>query len=820
MSSSDEADNSDREYMPTNEESGQSESDYDSDECDSFTDDVVEGDDIDFVGDEDGFTFVVGDDQRATYPPFTGQTAGPTDPERLYADEVEVFKAFIDDEIANFIVDCSNAKAAEFISVKGSDKINGVHWSPMTVQDLYVFIALVLKMGISHEPKISDYWHDHPLHGGSILFSSRVMSRSRFRNISKFLRFGRPVPNRKAEAGDRIEQFLEKLRKKCKDLLHPGCHIAIDEALILWKGRLFFKQFIKTKRARFGIKIFFLCPGSHDWQGYSCNFNVYYGKDIDIEVDIDPIAAAAIGKTGRVVVNLLGDLIGEGRHVVVDNWYTSQKLAAYLVSENTMLTGTINPLRGVPLLLRESNLIRGQTAMMRKGVHLCIKYQDKGQVFVHTTRYTGDFVPAPRFIPGQGRIHYKKPHAVEQYNNFMGGVDKADQLLKYYKFDRKSLAWFKKLGIHFIQRMCLNAYIIWKNQRKEHMEFLEYLKCLIEGLLMKHSEGAAQILTQYKQSKPPRPQRGRRARRPSVQSTRTRSQLQRQARPEPNPRGRSPPPTLPPLEPQAGSSSAPQPGAAQSPSLAGYQPLAPTASPVKLPAGVSVRQSPEQTVILTELLPRQRLVVESSPAVVELAPAVVEPAVVEPAAADSYQPRYHQLTKIPSTQGSKHPRKRCRQHYLEGGPTKRKDTNKQCLLCDGQPGLCSPACFDKYHEKIGFAVHLRVVTPPVRVRGRALRLGRGHLAEQESDPDDPQAHSATSSPSPQPGPSSQPEPITRSSKRQRGSPAPTKSLSPNKRRRRGLSAPTDAAGSYILPPSSDSARSDSATSDSAASDDE
>ena len=301
---------------------------------------------------------------------------------------------------------------------------------------------------------------------------------------------------------------------------------------------------------------------------------------------------------------------------------------------------------------------------------------------------------------------------------------------------------------------------------------------------MKHSEGAAQILTLYKQSKPPRPQRGRRAARPSGQSTRTRSQLQRQARPEPNPRGRSPP-----LEPQAGSSSAPQPGAAQSPSLAGYQPLAPTASPVKLPAGVSVRQSPEQTVILTELLPRQRLVVESSPAVVELAPAVVEPAVVEPAAADSYQPRYHQLTKIPSTQGSKHPRKRCRQHYLEGGPTKRKDTNKQCLLCDGQPGLCSPACFDKYHENIGFPVHLRVVTPPVRVRGRALRLGRGHLADQESDPDDPQAHSATSSPSPQPGPSSQPEPITRSSKRQR-------------------------AGSYILPSS------DSATSDSAASDDE
>jgi hypothetical protein len=36
-------------------------------------------------------------------------------------------------------------------------------------------------------------------------------------------------------------------------------NLAIDESLVLWKGRLSLKQFIKTKRHRFGIKIFVIC---------------------------------------------------------------------------------------------------------------------------------------------------------------------------------------------------------------------------------------------------------------------------------------------------------------------------------------------------------------------------------------------------------------------------------------------------------------------------------------------------------------------------------------------------------------------------------
>ena len=50
---------------------------------------------------------------------------------------------------------------------------------------------------------------------------------------------------------------------------------------------------------------------------------------------------------------------------------------------------------------------------------------------------------------------------MSQYNKCMGGVDRADQILHTYDATRKSYRWFHKIGIHLIQRMCLNAHIVY-----------------------------------------------------------------------------------------------------------------------------------------------------------------------------------------------------------------------------------------------------------------------------------------------------------------------------------------------------------------------
>ena len=104
------------------------------------------------------------------------------------------------------------------------------------------------------------------------------MSRARFLCIMKFLRFFPPSEVNKRRPKTRIEPFLDLLRERSQSFMTPLQNIAIDEALILWKGRLGFRQFIKTKRSRFWIKVFALCPSDPGWSGYTWNFEVYYPK--------------------------------------------------------------------------------------------------------------------------------------------------------------------------------------------------------------------------------------------------------------------------------------------------------------------------------------------------------------------------------------------------------------------------------------------------------------------------------------------------------------------------------------------------------------
>ena len=95
----------------------------------------------------------------------------------------------------------------------------------------------------------------------------------------------------------------------------------------------------------------------------------------------------------------------------------------------------------------------------------------------------------------------------------MGSVDQADQLLKPYSSGRKSLAWFKKLGLHFIDRMLLNAFILYKNQHPQSYKkkrLLDFIKEVSTGLLMKYSKAASEMLNQYERTRKRNPKEGRR----------------------------------------------------------------------------------------------------------------------------------------------------------------------------------------------------------------------------------------------------------------------------------------------------------------------
>ena len=54
----------------------------------------------------------------------------------------------------------------------------------------------------------------------------------------------------------KIRPFLDMLKANCASVFSPDRDLCVHESLVLFKGKVAFKQYIRTKRARFGLKLF------------------------------------------------------------------------------------------------------------------------------------------------------------------------------------------------------------------------------------------------------------------------------------------------------------------------------------------------------------------------------------------------------------------------------------------------------------------------------------------------------------------------------------------------------------------------------------
>ena len=260
---------------------------------------------------------------------------------------------------------------------------------------------------------------------------------------------------------------------------------------------------------------------------------------------------------------------------------------------------------------------------------------------------------------------------IDFYNRFMGGVDKADQMLEPYSYDKKSLAWFKKLGMHFIDRMCLNSYILYKSQNPSYTkDFMGYIRDVAEALIQDYSRAGKEIIKAYYDSRPAPPRR----RRPARQAA-----------------------------------AAPQAAVAPQADVAPQAAVAPQPRQRRVPAA----PRPDAATQLRQRRAAQRA---AAAAAQQAAPQPAQQAAPQPdAQADApvnrYVPLYHQLMHIPPTEKKKNPTRRCRQCYFTFG--ERHEVRWCCVGCIGLPALHQGSCFDEFHQ--------REFSPPVARRTREAR---------------------------------------------------------------------------------------------------
>lgn len=202
----------------------------------------------------------------------------------------------------------------------------------------------------------------------------------------------------------------DKWTQRLPLLFNPGDDICVDEQLVPFRGRCKFRQYMPSKPAKYGLKIWVTADVA---TSYAWRCQVYTGKASG--------GALEMGQGKRAILDLTEGL--KGVTLTCDNFFTSSSLAQELLRKKVALVGTIRANKPeLPPKLKQ------------------IKERDVfSSLFAFTTTTT-----AVSYIPRRGRnvlllsskhrepaVHQdekQKPQIIIDYNRCKGGVDNLDKV--------------------------------------------------------------------------------------------------------------------------------------------------------------------------------------------------------------------------------------------------------------------------------------------------------------------------------------------------------------------------------------------------------
>ena len=135
----------------------------------------------------------------------------------------------------------------------------------------------------------------------------------------------------------KVRKLLDLLLPRFLEVYNPEKNLAIDETLIKFKGKIYFRQFIPIKPGGFGIKCFTLAEAR---SGYGLVRKIYTGKE-------NGVVQTDLGR--KSVMGLMEAFFDKGYKLYMDNYYTSVPLFEDLERRGTLACGTVQSNRkGLP----------------------------------------------------------------------------------------------------------------------------------------------------------------------------------------------------------------------------------------------------------------------------------------------------------------------------------------------------------------------------------------------------------------------------------------------------------------------------------------
>jgi hypothetical protein len=299
-----------------------------------------------------------------------------------------------------------------------------------------------------------------------------IFSRDRFKQLLRFFRVDAP-DEAAAERNPlpHVRSLAAQLNASFAAHSSPSQRLALDEAMVAYKGRSPIKQYIPSKPHKWGYKIY--CLSSED---YLLRFEVYAGKE----------ERSTEGATYDTVMRMLQGYEDKAHILFTDNWFTSPALLLALQQKGIRLCGSVRRNRkGMPAISDDevSALGQGQWLQRQKGDATVAVWRDQKPLWLLYNHCSpGEAASLDRWNDSGHRVSVGCPRAIRDYFYGARSVDVLSQLHYAYLPGRKAMRSWPRLAWWLLDMCVINAFKLW-SKGQEHPGQLRFREELMHELL-------------------------------------------------------------------------------------------------------------------------------------------------------------------------------------------------------------------------------------------------------------------------------------------------------------------------------------------------
>ena len=261
-----------------------------------------------------------------------------------------------------------------------------------------------------------------------------------------------------------LDEVLACLKSNFAHARSDRTYQSINESMT---KRSSLKQHMPLKPIKRGIKLWTRCDAD---LGYVFDTNIYCRKETEKVEE-------TLGKRVQKIIE------GVQNNVVLifDRFFTSTYL---LNSIEYAAVGMYNKNRRNVAKLSEKFTTKGESkmAVCKKGL-LCVHWKDTKDVRLMSNCHEPAETTTNRKQKKGTVKEVAGPVPIAFYNEYIGGVDHADQMIGLYDLDRKTRKWWHKVFFRLLLTTVYNSYIIFCETNHKQIPYIQYFINLAESMI-------------------------------------------------------------------------------------------------------------------------------------------------------------------------------------------------------------------------------------------------------------------------------------------------------------------------------------------------